>query len=111
MPLEDVDVMVLVDVQGEDVGGVTLKQCDKQGIRGILSQIEGRFKLLKEKRDVSHEKQVASGRYVAVTQLPACLSRLAGLPAARLRLLQPRSARRLFRHGRTLLRLLPPDQP
>ena len=62
MPLEDVDVMVLVDVQGEDVGGVTLKQCDKRGIGAIVSQTEDRFRRLKERRDQTHEKQVSSGK-------------------------------------------------
>jgi pyruvate/2-oxoglutarate dehydrogenase complex dihydrolipoamide acyltransferase (E2) component len=58
VPLEDVDIYTLVDVkEGDDLGGLAIKKCDKMGISSLMEQMSGRVSLIKQAKDDNLKRQ------------------------------------------------------
>lgn len=61
VPVEDVDVFTLVDIDGgKDLAGITVRKCDKLGIRELAQQIQGKVASIKSKKDGDHKKQTGA---------------------------------------------------
>lgn len=63
MPVDDIDVFTLVDVDdGKDLAGFTIRKCDKVGISDIMEQMHSKVKALKTRSDDGHKKQTSSAK-------------------------------------------------
>lgn len=62
IPLEDLDIMTLVDIEGKDLTGITVRQCDKLPISQLMEQIAGKIRKIKSKTDGDHKKQTGSAK-------------------------------------------------
>lgn len=60
IPIEDLDIFTLVDVDGKDLAGFTVRKCDKLPIRELVDQLAGKVAKIKSKKDGDHKKQTAS---------------------------------------------------
>jgi hypothetical protein len=60
VPIEDLDILTLIDVDGKDLAGVTVRKCDKLPIRELIDQIAGKIKKIKLKQDGDHKKQTGA---------------------------------------------------
>ena len=63
MPVEDVDVFALVDVEGgKDLAGITVRKCDKLPIREIMQQMQGKVSKIKTQKDENIKKQIGAAK-------------------------------------------------
>lgn len=62
IPIEDLDIFALVDIEGKDLTGVTVRKCDKLPIKELIEQISGKISKIKAKKDGDHKKQTASAK-------------------------------------------------
>lgn len=58
IPLESVDISVLVDVEGENLVNVLVKGCNKNSLKEIANQIKGKIRIVKEKKDPALNHQI-----------------------------------------------------
>ena len=63
VPLESVDVSVLVDVEGENLLNVLVSGANKHSLRELAQQIKGKIRKVKEKKDpeLNHQMKMLSG--------------------------------------------------
>lgn len=72
VPLEDVDIFTLVDVEGgKDLAGLCVKKCDKLNIPQIADQLKGKVSKIKTAKDATIKKQTG-----AASLLPSVLVQL-----------------------------------
>ena len=62
VPVDDVDVLTLVDVEGTDLAAFTLRKCDKVGISDLMNQVQKTVGKIKDKKDDSHKKQTGAAK-------------------------------------------------
>lgn len=60
IPIEDLDILTLVDVEGNDLAGITVRKCDKLPIRELMAQVQGKVAKIKARKDDDHKKQTAA---------------------------------------------------
>lgn len=62
VPLPDVNVLTLVDIDSKDLAGMTLRKCDKVGISELMEQMKGKISRIKNQKDEDHKAQTGSAR-------------------------------------------------
>ena len=60
--LEDLDIMTLVDIEGKDLAGVTVRKCNKLSIKELMEQVQGKISRIKSKNDSDHKKQTGAAK-------------------------------------------------
>lgn len=60
IPMQDLDILTLVDVEGKDLAGITVRKCDKLPISELIAQVSGKVSKVKSKKDGDHKKQTAA---------------------------------------------------
>lgn len=60
VPLDDVDVLTLIDLEGKDVAGYTVRKCDKLSIGEIMDKLHQKVSKIKSHKDPSHKKQTSA---------------------------------------------------
>jgi hypothetical protein len=61
VPIDDLDVFALVDIDGgKDLAGITVRKCDKLGIGELAQQIQGKVSRIKGKKDGNHKSQTGA---------------------------------------------------
>jgi pyruvate/2-oxoglutarate dehydrogenase complex dihydrolipoamide acyltransferase (E2) component len=67
VPIDDVDVFTLVDVEGgKDLAGLTVKRCDKQGIKELMEQMAGKVSKIKSAKDKDIKNQTSAANFLPV---------------------------------------------
>lgn len=62
IPVEDLDIFTLVDIEGKDLTGIPVRKCDKLPISELMGQISGKISKIKAKKDEDHKKQTGSAK-------------------------------------------------
>lgn len=73
IPVEDVALSVLVDVEGSNLANVVLKSCNKQGIRQLNEQLKTEVKKLKTGKNQEFNDQMKTMKYIPSFVIQAIL--------------------------------------
>ena len=63
IPIDGVDIMTLVDIDGKDLAGMTVRDCHTLSISGIIDQVTGKIRSIKNKSDTTHSQQTMVAKY------------------------------------------------
>ncbi len=51
------DVLALVDIEGKDLAGLTIRKCDKLSMEEIIQKLHQKVSKIKTQQDPTHKKQ------------------------------------------------------
>ena len=60
--MEDVDVNTLINIDGKDLGQLTIRKCDKKTLGEISDSMRGKIRPIKTNKDEKHKKKTNLAR-------------------------------------------------
>ena len=56
-------MLTLIDIEGKDLAGLTVRKCDKLSIQQIVEKLQQKVSKIKAKKDSDHKKQTGAAKY------------------------------------------------
>ena len=55
-------MLTLIDIEGKDLAGLTVRKCDKLSIQQIVEKLQQKVSKIKSKKDSDHKKQTGAAK-------------------------------------------------
>ena len=55
-------MLTLIDIEGKDLAGLTVRKCDKLSIQQIVEKLQQKVSKIKAKKDSDHKKQTGAAK-------------------------------------------------
>jgi hypothetical protein len=62
VPLEDVDVNTLINIDGKDLGQLTVRKCDKRSLSELADSMKGKIRPVKMNKSKAHKQKTDLAR-------------------------------------------------